>query len=784
MRRYGIAIVCIAVAVGVRRLLDPVLGNQTPYAILYLAILLTASYGGVGPALLSIVLGALSTNYFLVQPRGSFSMAHMEDQVAQVVYLFVSLGIGLIGGTIRAARRQADAARAHLAAIVESSADAIIGKDLDGIVTSWNACAERLFGYTANEIVGCPISRLIPPDRRNEEESILARIKCGKYAHLSETVRRRKDGAMIDVAITVSPIKNAAGDVVGASQVARDITVRTRAEAALQESERRLRDMMENVQLITLMLDEHGHVRFCNECLLRLTGWQREEVLERDYFDVFIPEDAREEMRHVYRALTAGSSTGHHVNEIITRSGERRLLAWNNTSLKDSAGKIVGVASIAEDITERSRIETALRESEAKFRQLSESLPQLIWTCQADGACDYLSPQWVDYTGIPEHDQLGLGWLQQIHPDDRSRTITAWKSMADSGVSVDDELRIRRKDGVYRWFRARAVALRDEQGHVVKWFRTNTDIEDQRQMEAQLRLAQRMESAPWLAELRMTSTTSWARSSATAHRAGRPHADASGSDELVHQRLAGDGWEKRPYRYPPRWADARRRGGAGRVESPAWPLCAPVRRRQRQRDGRRDAGAHLRAVLYHEASRPGHGPWLVGRAWDRGDARRGVTVKSQPGTGTTFSLYFPAVEAPQLNIGSEAIGSEPLPAGGGQYVLFLDDEESLVFLVSRLLKRLGYRVSGYTRPEEALAAVRANPEQFDLVVTDLNMPRISGLEVADELSRLCPDLPVVIASGFITEDLRAAASRAGVRQLFYKPNTVDELCRLAGPSTT
>ena len=159
-------------------------------------------------------------------------------------------------------------------------------------------------------------------------------------------------------------------------------------------------------------------------------------------------------------------------------------------------------------------------------------------------------------------------------------------------------------------------------------------------------------------------------------------------------------------------------------------------------------------------------------------------MKSQPGTGTSFSLYFPAVEAPQPNIGSETAGSEPLPAGGGQHVLFLDDEESLVFLVSRLLKRLGYRVSGYTRPEEALAAVRANPEQFDLVVTDLNMPGISGLEVAAELSRLCPALPVVIASGFITEDLRAAASRAGVRQLFYKPNTVDELCRLAGPSTT
>jgi two-component system, cell cycle sensor histidine kinase and response regulator CckA len=162
----------------------------------------------------------------------------------------------------------------------------------------------------------------------------------------------------------------------------------------------------------------------------------------------------------------------------------------------------------------------------------------------------------------------------------------------------------------------------------------------------------------------------------------------------------------------------------------------------------------------------------------------GITVTSQPGRGTTFSLYFPAVEAPEASAAPEGATAEPRPAAGGQHVLYLDDDEPLVFLVTRMLERLGYRVSGYTRAEEALAAVRADQGQFDLVVTDLNMPGMSGLDVARELAHLRPDLPVVLTSGYVTEELRAQASAAGVRHVIYKPDTVDGLCdavqRLAG----
>src|ERR1700722_15571377 len=133
-----------------------------------------------------------------------------------------------------AAPREAGASARWLAAIVESSDDAIIGKDLNSIITSWNPGAEKIFGYAAAEVVGTSIMRLIPPDRRNEEVKILETIKRGEKVEHFETQRQTKDGRLIDVAVTVSPIRDDSGRIIGVSKTARDITARKRAESTLQ----------------------------------------------------------------------------------------------------------------------------------------------------------------------------------------------------------------------------------------------------------------------------------------------------------------------------------------------------------------------------------------------------------------------------------------------------------------------------------------------------------------------------------------------------------------------
>jgi PAS domain S-box-containing protein len=144
----------------------------------------------------------------------------------------------------------------------------------------------------------------------------------------------------------------------------------------------------------------------------------------------------------------------------------------------------------------------ALRQSERQYRILVETLPQLVWTCRRDGKCDYLSQQWIDYTGVPENEQLDFGWLEVIHPDDRTRTAEAWRTAYEQGATYDLEFRIRRYDGAYRWFKTRGVPLVNGDGEIRHWFGTCTDIEDQKQIfEERVTLLEREQKARGLAEL-------------------------------------------------------------------------------------------------------------------------------------------------------------------------------------------------------------------------------------------------------------------------------------------
>ena len=155
-----------------------------------------------------------------------------------------------------------------------------------------------------------------------------------------------------------------------------------------------------------------------------------------------------------------------------------------------------------------------------------------------------------------------------------------------------------------------------------------------------------------------------------------------------------------------------------------------------------------------------------------------ITVDSEPGTGTTFTVYLPVAEVDAstqpAHPGTEA--SPALVLDGGPRILYLDDDESLVFLVERLLKRRGYRVTAHTQQEAALQALRADPAAFDLVLTDYNMPGMSGLDVAREVQAIRPELPVAVTSGFIDEELRGQAGGAGVRELIFKADEVEVFC--------
>jgi CheY-like chemotaxis protein len=162
-----------------------------------------------------------------------------------------------------------------------------------------------------------------------------------------------------------------------------------------------------------------------------------------------------------------------------------------------------------------------------------------------------------------------------------------------------------------------------------------------------------------------------------------------------------------------------------------------------------------------------------------------IDVSSTPGGGSTFDVYFPAVSGDAL---VAAAPDRQLQRGAGQQILYVDDEESLVYLITRVLERLGYRVTGFTDAEAALAAFRAAPHAFDALVTDLSMPGLSGIELSKRVLAIRPRFPVVMTSGYVRQEDRALALELGVRELVMKPNTVDALGdvlhRLLGSSAT
>src|SRR5437868_4304875 len=164
-----------------------------------------------------------------------------------------------------------------------------------------------------------------------------------------------------------------------------------------------------------------------------------------------------------------------------------RWLSTTKMPFRDKDSTVVGTFGVSRDITERKQAEEALRESEQRWRSLTEALPQLVWSATPDGTCDYFSAQWTEHTGIAEADLLGWQWLETLHPDDREPTRHFWLESVAGHHSYDIEYRVRRRDGEYRWFKTRGVPIRDTGGNIVKWFGTCTDITELRQSEGRFR---------------------------------------------------------------------------------------------------------------------------------------------------------------------------------------------------------------------------------------------------------------------------------------------------------
>ena len=262
-------------------------------------------------------------------------------------------------------RRRAEEAQVRLAAIVESSQDAIISKTLDSVIRTWNAGAERIFGYRAEEAVGRPITLLIPPERLNEEQEILARLSRGERIEHYETVRMAKDGRRLNISLTVSPLHDAEGHVIGASKIARDVTGRKQAEEALQTSELRFRTLTAHAPVGIFQTDREGNCLFVNECWCDMAGLSPEEARGQGWTRALHPDDRERVFHEWYAAAEMGQPFASEYR-FRTPGGKVTWIQGRAVALRGEAGQVSGYIGTLTDITERREAVEALREADRR----------------------------------------------------------------------------------------------------------------------------------------------------------------------------------------------------------------------------------------------------------------------------------------------------------------------------------------------------------------------------------------------------------------------------------
>jgi PAS domain S-box-containing protein len=380
---------------------------------------------------------------------------------------------------------------ALLAAIVESSDDAIVSKTLDGVVTSWNRAAERIFGYSRDEMTGRPITVIFPPDRMAEEAMFLNRLARGERIDHYETVRVRKDGRAIDVSVTLSPLRDVTGAVVGISKIARDITERKHTAALLHAQAESWRVTLSSIGDGVMATDGEGRITFMNPVAETLTGWTTAEAVAQPLETVFhiINEHTRLRAENpVTRVLREGVTVGlanHTV--LVARDGRERPIDDSAAPIHGESGRIIGVVLVFRDGTVRRQAEAALRDSEQRFRVMADAAPVLIWMSGPDKLCTWFNQTWLAFVNRSMEQELGNGWAENVHQDDFDACLTTYVTAFDAREPFSMEYRLKRYDGAYRWVLDRGTPLYGPDGEFTGYIGSCIDITDLKEAERALR---------------------------------------------------------------------------------------------------------------------------------------------------------------------------------------------------------------------------------------------------------------------------------------------------------
>jgi two-component system cell cycle sensor histidine kinase/response regulator CckA len=502
--RYGCAVASVAVAIGARLLLDPVLGQQVPFPTILLAVLVTAWYGGFRPALLAVVLGALGADFFLLAPRGSFELVGIEQQVALALFVFAGLAIALLAGALHRARQRAEftaESLRHHAALIDQTYDAAHVWEWNGPISLWNRGAERLYGFSREEAIGRISHDLLHTRSPGGVVKFLEVLEHegrweGELRHIS------RDGQAIIVDTRMVLIREPGHAYV--IETNRDITQRKLAEdelrdlndqlearvqaraAELTQTNEKLRAAEERSRLILegvknhaiFMLDPAGNVATWNAGAEKMKGYPAEEIIGRHFSRFFTPEDINNGKPR--RELEIAIAKGYFEEEGV-RVRKDGSLFWamvTVTPLYDHTAQPIGFVKVIRDISDRKKMEEALRVSEDRFHLL------------VDGVSDYailmLDPAGTILTwnrgaenidGYSAEEIVGRHYSCLFTPEliaEGKPGLELERAAAEGKVDVEG-WRIR-KNGSRFWVNGTLAALYDEHGKTRGFAKITRDL--------------------------------------------------------------------------------------------------------------------------------------------------------------------------------------------------------------------------------------------------------------------------------------------------------------------
>jgi PAS domain S-box-containing protein len=658
-------------------------------------------------------------------------------------------------------RHEPPDARAYLAAIVDSSEDAILSKDLDGIITSCNAAAERIFGYTPAELIGQPVLILIPPERHQEEAHILARVRAGERVEHFETVRIRKDGRRIDISLTVSAIRDATGAIIGASKVARDITETKRAIADLRAQEAWFRITLNSIADAVIASDPTGVVTYINAAAAALTGWSSDDAVGQPLEVVFpiIDERTRRTVTtSAHLVLTTGTSAtsgGHTL--LVARDGHELPIADSAAAIRDRDGRILGVVLAFRDV--------GPQRAEAAARQAGEAERERLLAAErtARAEAERASRIKDEFVAMISHElrtplNAILGWTQLMA---RSPGDVA---LLEKGLDV-----------VARNTRVQAQLVSDL-------------LDISRIVEGRLTLEIRsLEVGAVVADAIDTVAREAAeRGLVVRRRLARTPVFVAGDPARMQQIV----WNllSNAIKFTPAHGEivVSLASAEGRVEISV-----------------ADSGAGIRPEVlphifdrFHQADRSitrrfgglGLGLAIVKHLVELHGGQVRVASPGE-GLGSTFTVSLPAGATPPVEADGRPPGALPDVAApvrlDGVRVLIVEDEPDTRQFLQRLFEGHGAAVVTAATASEAHDAFRS--DRFAVLVSDIGLPGVDGYDLMRAIRALSPDghaVPAIALTAYARAEDRTRALRAGYQAHVTKPVDGAELMAMVASLLT